>query len=167
MHNARRSPQAHCDAAGEIFQARTVARLLEAGAVLLERRNTAAELLLHTPIGKLRVAVFTDWIASQFDDVAAGFIFSQRHTHWLSNKFSGKWNWSFTGRQNVETIRCEIDAMYYVRMVEKLLRYNPLTGKIEEPDAEETTQASGAGPLGGVRGGEDSPPVDEAEYIDE
>jgi hypothetical protein len=49
---------------------------------------------LDTPAGPLHLSVYENWIATRFDDVAAGRAFSEACGR-PCNPFSGKWNFHF------------------------------------------------------------------------
>jgi len=82
--------------------------------------------ILHTPIGKLSIHIYENWIACRFDDVHAATVF----TKGVSNRFSGKWNWHYYN--DPITLNNGLVIGDYVHAIESLLAYKPSIKDVAE-----------------------------------
>lgn len=83
--------------ARETFQRHTVHRFLGYGAEQPYPSTDRERLFLLTPVGKLDINVFENWIHTRFEDNERGYRATSRicQTHERSNPFSGKWNFLY------------------------------------------------------------------------
>ena len=77
---------------------------------------------LDTPAGLLRISVHDSWIATRFDDVAAGKLFTESH-HVPCNPYSGKWNFHFSN--DPASLEPNAAIAHFGHYLDRLLNWQP------------------------------------------